>query len=200
MCATVAVSASRVRAPAAPLRMSTRSFPPARVSRTVRAPPGTTSVDSSVCAARSTRLGGNSATPCETIVRAKSTGSPPAPTSGISATSGKAANAFCSSFVHAVFADGVEPPLTNSLQLAEAAVFERDLRARDEVPDGARNEDLAGLRLRRNAGADRNRDPARLLSHQLALSRVQTGTDLESERANVPYQRAGTLDRAARAI
>ncbi len=75
-----------MRAAVAPATTSTCSFPLACVSRTVRAPPGTGSVVSSVRAARSTRLGGNSATPCETIVRAKSTGSPPAPRSRRAAT------------------------------------------------------------------------------------------------------------------
>jgi hypothetical protein len=43
---------------------------------TVRAPRGTGRVVSSARPARSTRFGGSSATPCETIVRAKSTRSP----------------------------------------------------------------------------------------------------------------------------
>src|SRR6266516_6046560 len=50
------------------------------------APRGIGSVVSSTRASRSRRLGGNSATPCDAIVRAKSTGSPPAPRSGMSAT------------------------------------------------------------------------------------------------------------------
>jgi hypothetical protein len=68
-----------------PATVSIRSVAPRAVMRTVRAPRGTGSVVSSVRAARSTRFGGSSATPCETIVRAKSTGSPPAPTRDISA-------------------------------------------------------------------------------------------------------------------
>src|SRR5207253_4344765 len=51
-----------------------------------------------------------------------------------------------------------------------------------------------------HARSDRNGDSARLLSHQLALAGVEAGTDLEAERLHVLDQRAGTLDRAARAI
>lgn len=79
MCATVLVSFGS----ALP---SIRSFFPCAVMRTVRAPREAGSVVSSTRPARSTRFGGSSATPCETIVRAKSTGSPPAPRSGSSAT------------------------------------------------------------------------------------------------------------------
>src|SRR3954468_9144322 len=88
---TVVVSVSRTRAPALPATVSSRSFPPGAVSLMVRAPPGTGNVVSSVRASRSRRFGGSSATPCETIVRAKSTGSPPAP---LRRSSAAATNAF----------------------------------------------------------------------------------------------------------
>jgi len=77
--------------PTPPATASIRNFVPLAVIRTVRAPRSTGSVVSSVRASSSTRLGGSSATPCDTIVRAKSTGSPPAPRSGRSTTR---ANAF----------------------------------------------------------------------------------------------------------
>jgi hypothetical protein len=48
-----------------------------RPRETVRAPRAPGNVVSSVRASRSTRFGGNSATPCETLVRAKSTGRGP---------------------------------------------------------------------------------------------------------------------------
>ena len=63
----------------------------------------------------------------------------------------------------------------------EAPVLERDLRACDEILDGARHENLARLRLRGNSGSDRDGDSARFLSHQLALPGVETRTDLEPE-------------------
>src|SRR5207237_7389176 len=78
------------RTPTRPATASTRNAAFAAVTRTVRAPPGIGSVVSSVRVSRSTRFGGSSATPCETIVRAKSTGSPPPPTSGSSAIAVKA--------------------------------------------------------------------------------------------------------------
>src|SRR3954470_13059470 len=84
MCATVCVSfASELP--------SILSLLPVAVTRTVRAPRATGSVVSSARPARSTRFGGSSATPCETIVRAKSTGSPPAP---LRRSSAAAINAF----------------------------------------------------------------------------------------------------------
>src|SRR3954462_7900176 len=84
MCATVCVSfASELP--------SILSLLPVAVTRTVRAPRATGSVVSSARPARSTRFGGSSATPCETIVRAKSTGSPPAP---VRRSSAAAVNAF----------------------------------------------------------------------------------------------------------
>src|SRR5439155_25320866 len=46
------------------------------------------SVSSSVPASSSTRIGGSSVSPCDTIVRQRSTGSPPPPTSGNSALHG----------------------------------------------------------------------------------------------------------------
>ena len=85
MRATVFVSASRARSPTLPARASMRSLPPLSVSRTLRAPRGTGSVVERA-SFDSSRFGGSSATPCETIVRAKSTGSPPRPVSGSSAT------------------------------------------------------------------------------------------------------------------
>src|SRR6266480_7359865 len=195
MCATLRVSASRACAPTLPATASRRSLPPLAVTRTVRAPRGTGSVVSSLRASRSTRFGSSSATPCDTIVRAKSTGSPPAPTSGISATTVNT-----ESLARERFADRVETPLSDALQLVDAAVRERELRACDEILDGARDENLAGLRLRGNACSDRNGDSARLLSQQLALPGVKTGTDLELERTHVLCQCPRALDRPARTV
>ncbi len=67
---------------------SRRAFHASRVlgdsskTRTVRAPRPLGKVTSSVHASSSMRDGGSDATPCEASVRRKSTGSPPAPTSG----------------------------------------------------------------------------------------------------------------------
>jgi hypothetical protein len=81
MCATVRFSLGS----ALP---SIRSLPSRSVMRTVCAPRATGSVVSSARPGRSTRFGGSSATPWDTIVRAKSTGSPFGPISGISTASG----------------------------------------------------------------------------------------------------------------
>src|SRR6266545_859694 len=99
-----------------------------------------------------------------------------------------------------MFADGVEPPLSDPLQLVEPTVLERDLRACDEIFDGARDENLTGLCLRRDSCSDRNGNSARLFPHQLALAGVKTSTDLKPERAHVLYQCSRTLDRTPRPI
>src|SRR6266545_3335853 len=102
--------------------------------------------------------------------------------------------------VLALLAYRLQPPLSDVFQLVEAAVLERDLRACDQVFDGARDENLAGLCLRGNARSDGNRDSARLLPHQLALPRVKAGPNLEPERAHILHQRTRTLDRPARTV
>src|SRR2546423_13268263 len=67
---------------------ATRAWPGRpRETTTVRALPASSgSVTSSRASSRSIRCGGSSATPWEARVRSRSTGSPPAPTSGISVT------------------------------------------------------------------------------------------------------------------
>src|SRR5215831_1235554 len=71
-----------------PALTSMRSLSLSALMRTVRAPRVTRSVVSNVGPSRSILFGRSSATPCETIVRAKSTGSPFGPSRGISCAVG----------------------------------------------------------------------------------------------------------------
>jgi hypothetical protein len=85
-----------------------------------------------------------------------------------------------------------EPPFAgNAFQLADAAILERNPRAGDEILDGARNEHLSGLRLRRNAGADVDGDARHLAVDELAFARVQACAYIEAELDAQRIARAG---------
>ena len=87
---TVAASEVGIASVMRPATISTRIRPFVSTIRTVRAPRGTRSVVASAGGFSSMRFGGRSATPCDAIVRAKSTGSPPAPRVGRSIAAGNA--------------------------------------------------------------------------------------------------------------
>src|SRR5919198_3481431 len=98
-------------------------------------------------------------------------------------------------------ADGIEPPLArNALQLVDAALLERDSRARDEVLHRAGDEDLSRPRFGRHARPDVDCDPAGLVAVELALARMDPGAHLEAELADGTPHRAGTADRARGAV
>ena len=65
-----------------------------------------------------------------------------------------------------------------------ATLFEVDARAGDQILDGARDEDLAGLGVLDQAGADVDCDPVRLAADELDLAGVQACAKLESELAD----------------
>src|SRR3954447_435805 len=100
--------------------------------------------------------------------------------------------------------DGVELPIArHAPERVHATVGELDSGAGDEVGDGARDEHLARPRSGAHARADVHRDAAHIsVAHQLALAGVQTGADLDAERANRVAGRAraanpsrGTVER-----
>ena len=62
------------------------AWPGAGARRTVRGPPEVLSVTVALVPPSSRYMGGSSATPCEPSVRRRSTGSPPAPRSGMRVT------------------------------------------------------------------------------------------------------------------
>jgi hypothetical protein len=96
-------------------------------------------------------------------------------------------------------ADGVELPLSDAFQLVDAAVLERDLRACDEILDGARDQTSPGCASAATRAPIGTAIPLGFFPIS-SLPGVKTGTDLQSERARILYQCARTLDRPSRAV
>src|SRR5262249_12358757 len=95
-----------------------------------------------------------------------------------------------------VRADGEQPPLAgNPLQLVHAASLEGEAGSGDEVLDRLRDEHLAGLRVRGDAGAGMDGDAGHLAVHELALARVEARSDLDPELADRVRYRARAADR-----
>ena len=65
-----------------------------------------------------------------------------------------------------------------------AARFERESRPCDQILHRACDQYLARLRLRGDPGADRDRDPRDLAVVKLALTGVNTCTNIETELAD----------------
>src|SRR5581483_1413230 len=76
------------------------------------------------------------------------------------------------------------PLALHTLESAAAPVAEGQPRADDEIPDGARRQHLARRGFACDARADVHGDAADVVSHALALARVQSGADLEAERTH----------------
>ena len=72
--------------------------------------------------------------------------------------------------------------------------------ADDEILDGARDEHLARLGERRDARAEVDGEALGAGVGELDLARVEAGADLEAEPAHRVADRAGTADRARRAV
>src|SRR5512133_594203 len=97
--------------------------------------------------------------------------------------------------------DGIEPPLTGqALELRRAAALEHESRTGDEILDGARDEDFAGLRLFGDSRADVDCDAADLAVDELAFAGEEAGADLKSEFADRFGDRAGAADGACGAV
>ena len=89
-------SACSVRVPGVGQRTSTRALRPAGRTTTVRGfIPGRAKVAVSVRSSSSTRIGGRSATPWDTSVRQRSTGSPEGPRSGMVSCTGRISHGAC---------------------------------------------------------------------------------------------------------
>src|SRR5215213_4322497 len=80
------------------------------------------------------------------------------------------------------------------------AVFELDRRAGDEIPDGARDQDLAWCSECPDPGADRHRDTDDVAVDKLDLASVQTRADLDTERLHAFADRLRASHRAAGSI
>src|SRR5258708_1594620 len=92
------------------------------------------------------------------------------------------------------------PRLANPLQLAHAAVGELEPGSGDEILDGARGQDLAGLGERANASRQVDRDAAYVLADQLDLAAVQSDADVEADRPGRVCDRTGAPDRSCRPV
>lgn len=78
--------------------------------------------------------------------------------------------------------DSVEVPFArNALQFVLAAILESQPGPGDEVPHPARNEYFSGGCLCRDSCADVDCDPGDFAVDDLALARVEAGTNLEAE-------------------
>src|SRR5689334_23355557 len=85
------------------------------------------------------------------------------------------------------------PHAGDSLQRAWPAVLKQEARARNQVLDGLRHENLAGAGFRRHAGTDVHGKASGFLA-QLHLSRVHAGPDLHAVVAGRVADRDGAPD------
>src|SRR5258708_16246393 len=81
-----------------------------------------------------------------------------------------------------------------------AAVLEDDPRTGDQVFDCARRENLTGTGQSSNPRTDMDGHPADVVPHPLALTRVDTGSDLEAGLANTITDGDRAAHRAARPV
>jgi hypothetical protein len=97
--------------------------------------------------------------------------------------------------------DPVEAPaIGNALQLVFASILEPEPGAGDEVFDRLRHQDLRGACLRGHAGADRDGEARDPVLERLALSCVDTSTDLDPEGPDLIRDLPSTADRACRSF
>ena len=75
------------------------------------------------------------------------------------------------------------PGFGDSFELMLATILNTDSRSAHEVLDGARDEYVTRASERRDAGADRDRDPDDLAVADFALAGVETGPHLETDRS-----------------
>src|SRR5438876_201237 len=92
------------------------------------------------------------------------------------------------------------PLARHAFQFGNPAIFELQLRTRDEVFDRARHEHLARSGNSGDTRTDVNCDPADLSVDDLALARMQADTDVEAEPADRVADRASAADRPRRAV
>ena len=82
----------------------------------------------------------------------------------------------------------------------DAALPELKLRTRHEILNRAGNEHLAGEGRRRDARPDVHGDPGHLLADDLALARMNAGSDLDAEAPHAVADRAGATDSLRRPL
>src|SRR5574342_733614 len=91
--------------------------------------------------------------------------------------------------------DSEEAPFAgDALECLNSPLFETDAGARDEVLDGAGDEDFACSGERGDPGADVDGDASDLVADDLALPRVKPRASLDAERQNASADRFGAAN------
>ena len=81
-----------------------------------------------------------------------------------------------------------------------AAIGELEIGPRDEIADGARDQDLIGFGKARHPGRDMDRDPADIVALDLDLAGMHAAPDIEVERARRVDDARAAADRARRSV
>src|ERR671915_2352675 len=89
------------------------------------------------------------------------------------------------------------PGVAEALQCVGPAVLQVDAGAGDQVPDGSRDQHLAGPGGGHDPGAEVDGDPADVVVAQLELPGVDPGPDLDAGLAQLPAQPEGAADAPA---
>jgi len=84
------------------------------------------------------------------------------------------------------------PGSLHAAQFVPAAILEAQARADHDIPNGARNQNLVGIRHRRDPARYMNRDPAQRLADPLTLAGVNTGPGLEAKGLSTSRTRRTT--------
>jgi hypothetical protein len=88
------------------------------------------------------------------------------------------------------------PLAWNTFECVYAAVVELDAGADDEIPHRARNDRFAGSCLRHDAGGEIDREAADVSASQFDLPRMESGSNLDAERADLSGDPSCASDRA----
>ena len=92
------------------------------------------------------------------------------------------------------------PRLRDTFEVAEATVLELETGARNEVLDGSRDENLARAGHPGNPRSDVHGDSCYLLSAHLALTRMDPGSNCETEFMRVGHDSLRAEDRPSGTI
>src|SRR5205085_9855824 len=92
------------------------------------------------------------------------------------------------------------PLARTSCEVVQPPILELETGPDDQVPHGTRDQHFPWSGHRRHLGAGANRDPAELLSHQVALAGVQPGAKAKIERAERLANGAGATDGSGGAV
>src|SRR5437773_46101 len=92
------------------------------------------------------------------------------------------------------------PFVRDTFERTRTAIGKSNPRARDQVFHRARHEDLAGFGFPGHSGADVDGDAPHVVTHQLALARVQACPKLDPQRSDFLVDGGGAADRPRRSV